>query len=513
MHEDKTSVNNKIVISIDEVGSDFTRHIDELKNSRIVFSGRFGIGKTYFLREFFKKNNNKYEVVHLFPVNYQISQNDDIVNLLQYDILLSLMDKFGKNLFSETEDILEILPEIILPLLYLIPQVAQATLVGSIQPDQPKTFIAVLFLAVLTKLGKKLTQQDLIIKSFQSVIKKENKKLTKFLSEMSQKSLSSKSSMSDVISNGLDNIKGGKKTVLIIDDLDRVDPEHIFRLLNVFSACFDYTDDKQKNLFGFDKVIIVSDFNNLESIFHHRYGVNADFNGYFDKFFSAEVFYFDNRTAIKEVINEIISNLQYNSKDEKWFKNTLISNIDCYHFLLDTFLTRAVNLGELNLRQLIKGTQIKLVPFNTFSVEKVGMDRNFAFQDENRKLLLSINICLDILTSIFGGDSNRTLQVLQNIKQSLSDEENNIYFQYYMTILARILLRIKTKDDFNKNVNWDGNQFQCEYTNGNFSKPDSFVKGNTKLFFSMLVVYYKSNKYKIPINEWWEKEYIQDDII
>ena len=36
--------------------------------------------------------------------------------------------------------------------------------------------------------------------------------------------------------------KDGKKTVLIIDDLDRIDPEHIFRLLNVFAAHLDIRD-------------------------------------------------------------------------------------------------------------------------------------------------------------------------------------------------------------------------------------------------------------------------------
>ena len=38
----------------------------------------------------------------------------------------------------------------------------------------------------------------------------------------------------------------GKKVVLIIENLDRIDPDHIFRILNIFSAHFDYHDADSK---------------------------------------------------------------------------------------------------------------------------------------------------------------------------------------------------------------------------------------------------------------------------
>lgn len=76
-----------------------------------------------------------------------------------------------------------------------------------------------------------------------------------------------------------------KMKVLIIDDLDRIDPEHIFRLFNIFSAHFDYhkgTDNK----FGFNKVVFVCDIRNIRNMFHSRYGAATDFTGYIDKFYS-----------------------------------------------------------------------------------------------------------------------------------------------------------------------------------------------------------------------------------
>ena len=73
-----------------------------------------------------------------------------------------------------------------------------------------------------------------------------------------------------------------KRKVLIIDDLDRMDPDHIFRIMNVFAAQFDH-ERFGYNKFAFDKVIIVCDLDNLRNLFAHKYGSNVDFSGYIDK--------------------------------------------------------------------------------------------------------------------------------------------------------------------------------------------------------------------------------------
>ena len=84
------------------------------------------------------------------------------------------------------------------------------------------------------------------------------------------------------------NIENKVTTVLLIDDLDRLDPEHVFRLFNIFSAHYD--DVTESNKFGFDKIIFVCDINNIQQMFNHRYGINVEFNGYIDKFYSSEIF-------------------------------------------------------------------------------------------------------------------------------------------------------------------------------------------------------------------------------
>lgn len=70
----------------------FIEHLGIDHNHRIVFSGAFGTGKTYFLERFFKKHES-YEAIHLFPVNYSVASNEDIFELIKYDILFKLLEE------------------------------------------------------------------------------------------------------------------------------------------------------------------------------------------------------------------------------------------------------------------------------------------------------------------------------------------------------------------------------------------------------------------------------------
>ena len=95
---------------------------------------------------------------------------------------------------------------------------------------------------------------------------------------------------SKLLKDKIKELKGEKQSVLVLDDLERIDPEHIFRILNVFSAHLDSSNNESENKFGFDKVVLVADYHNIKSIYQHKYGLDTDFNGYFDKFFSIEIF-------------------------------------------------------------------------------------------------------------------------------------------------------------------------------------------------------------------------------
>ena len=59
-----------------------------------------------------------------------------------------------------------------------------------------------------------------------------------------------------------------KKPVLIVEDLDRLDPKHLFRILNVLSAHIDDTSmpDVVTNKFGFNNIVLVMDYETTEYI-------------------------------------------------------------------------------------------------------------------------------------------------------------------------------------------------------------------------------------------------------
>src|ERR1700754_2660453 len=79
----------------------FIEHLKIKDNERIIFSGKFGHGKTTFLEYFFEedkqkinfKNEISYNVIKLFPVNYSIASNEDIFKYIKYDIILEMLRK------------------------------------------------------------------------------------------------------------------------------------------------------------------------------------------------------------------------------------------------------------------------------------------------------------------------------------------------------------------------------------------------------------------------------------
>lgn len=80
---------------IEGVFQKFENHLNLENNNRIIFSGKFGLGKSYFLNEFFKEEGDekKYFSIFLNPVNYSIASNEDIFELIKFDILYQILDK------------------------------------------------------------------------------------------------------------------------------------------------------------------------------------------------------------------------------------------------------------------------------------------------------------------------------------------------------------------------------------------------------------------------------------
>src|ERR1700743_3685978 len=86
----------------------FKAHLAIDNNKRILFSAPFGAGKSFFLNNFFDASGEKLAMT-IHPVDYAVSSNEDIFELIKFDILTGLIDKYFEQLDLSDEDIPELL--------------------------------------------------------------------------------------------------------------------------------------------------------------------------------------------------------------------------------------------------------------------------------------------------------------------------------------------------------------------------------------------------------------------
>lgn len=186
-----------------------------------------------------------------------------------------------------------------------------------------------------------------------------------------------------------------KENVLLIDDFDRLDPEHIFRILNILSVHNDYLSNTYQNKFGFDKIIIVCDIDCIKDYYHHKYGEKANFKGYIDKFCSTKFFRFSNDEAVQHFCEE----------------NIIINDLPAhYSRTLLIIVLALLKKGKLTLRNLLK---------YRYDIERIDFTINASLVFNKDKycpggrFINTDSICIDttdfpsfhiiaILTNIFG---------------------------------------------------------------------------------------------------------------
>lgn len=342
-----------IKIETSELLNDFKQHLDFENNKRILFSGPFGTGKSTFLKEFSEKENEDFFYLKIFPVNYSVSANEDVFELIKFDLLMQLMGNYHEEINLKKEDFTLLLKSQMfimermkfMPLLYAILGFSEK--IGTPIVD---------FIKALEK-----TVGD--FKTFSNEIKiDEENDITAFLEAIEQKNGShhEMDAVSELILDLIGRIKASKEnvqSVLIIDDLDRLDPEHIFRLFNIFSAHYDEINGENK--FGFDKVIFVCDIENIRKIFHHKYGSDVDFSGYIDKFYSITPFDFDNRKYVKAKTGELLYKINFDSNLTYY---RFHENIRFYKSTKAVILS-LIEIRVLNLRMLLNYPDLKVPDF------------------------------------------------------------------------------------------------------------------------------------------------------
>ncbi len=371
----------QIKLDHSSIKTDFIEHLNLSGNDRLLFTAPFGSGKSTFLNEVFEEQKESFFTLKLFPINYSVSLNEDVFELIKFDLILQLIGLYKDEVDLKREDFSTLLTSQV----YISERLKVMPIVNAL-------------LALSGKVGKSASE---LIKAFSDTIKDfkefqeeikidEEKELKDYLAQIESRK-GSGYEMDDISVLGAnliervktkrnENISDEKlkvKSVLIIDDLDRLDPEHTFRLFNIFTAHFD--DLIHGNKFGFDKVVFVCDIENIWKLYRHKYGFDVDFKGYLDKFYSLYPFEFDNRKYVKEKIGNFLELIKTTGTNHGELFLHLIKreNDFDFYYTLRWLLLSLINCRALNLRTLVS-IRTYHFPNDTFDVgENHEENKNF----------------------------------------------------------------------------------------------------------------------------------------
>ncbi len=459
---------------IEKVFQKFEDHLSIKNNNRIIFSGKFGIGKSYFLNEFFTDEQyaNKYFHIVLNPVNYSVSSNQDIFELIKFDILFQILDKNIVD-FDDFDFPVGNLAYQYFSNKFLNDFVSNVDLLGEtvIEEQLPKSY------SIIKNIGKLVSKISEINKNDFDNFKKEIesnpdlKIIKQFFDKEELKigSLYENNAVSQLIYKLVKGIetKTEKKPVLVIDDLDRIDPEHIFRILNIFSA----HDKLGENKFGFEKVILVCDINNIKHIYHHFYGDSVDFFGYINKFFSSEVYNYSNA----DYVNWFNVNFPQDQYDAE--------NVQFLRYIFSD----AIMKNYISARQLFNNdfSRSGIADFYT-----VNVDQRFAVICNNQSvgifsLFKPIYSILKTIIRYFGS-SNNFLKYLDEVEFQELSRFQNILGQMYLFINLRKAINEAGAQTFgtpyNFTITYDGY--------GRYKFEGDFRSADLKLFFKDVIDQY-----------------------
>lgn len=274
-------------ISITKELVEFHEHLEN--NRRVVLSAKFGEGKTTFLQEFKKVYEGSYKFIEIHPLDYAVAPNSDIFEYLKRDIMLQLagekealdfdldLDTLGKQIFN-WESLFDVVKFLLatLPMGPVASKVIDKCAQIKQKYDEKKNTFPSYLNSFATQRGG-IYERDAYTVLIEETIKRIHER---------------------------EEGEGARQTVLIIEDLDRMDPAHIFRILNVLGAHINDATDGNK--FFFSNIIFVMDYEVTEHIFHHFYGDHANYTGYMSKFCSNYPFRFSITKVAHEYLKQFI---------------------------------------------------------------------------------------------------------------------------------------------------------------------------------------------------------------
>lgn len=457
-------MNNKKALDLDlklfeAPAISFAKHLDLPDNSRIIFSGMYGAGKSTFINHFFSDevqlqyfNIKRYNVIHLYPVNYTISTNEDIFKYIKIDILNYILKEYP-NVVDETTFsfstiasylIANKLGHLVPSLFLLLGQIGETDLLSDMGIPEEVSKPASVFQSLHNMLNVLAGKYDELkngpneLKKIESFLSEDTHKegspyelnfitslIIDFIKRLKEEVTEARVELDDTDTNKKTKIE----TVLVIDDLDRLDPSHVFRLFNIFAAHLNDKDELQ-NKFGFSKVIFVCDIANIRRLYAHFYGSNTSFSGYIDKFYSNKVFYYNNIDVVRQMASTFVQQSNffydvYNNGNKKPIKNDLVfynlSNI------LSTFLINS----SISLRSLLKLRN----PFQ-ITYKDVNLSLPYTYT-----ISISAIVELEVLISLLGSKEDvMDAFLLAKLNSNLAEKnlEDRAYYNFAMSCLPVI---------------------------------------------------------------------------
>lgn len=411
-----TNPTNTIKIPNDSIIMEFKEHLDLEINERILFTAPFGAGKSTFINDFEDQNQEGYRFIRLYPVNYAVSANEDIFELIKFDILYELREKYSGDLDFKKDDF-SLRLRTYMFLRYKMDKKALVTnlldLGGEIcKPLGKLTSILWDTWNDFKNYSEEIKIDELaLIEEFfkENIETKGNPKEMNTFSLLIQElvcQLKEKRLPEDE-NEEIEDVQQKNKTVLVIDDLDRLDPDHIFRLFNIFSA---HTHSiSGENKFGFDKVVFVCDIENIRKIYAHKYGVGVDFSGYMDKFYSVKPFIYNNFKYLTQKITAIINQSTFINVS----KGDIVKN-ESVVCLLAAVLKILSKNKAINLRSIFKSTTFLL------SIEGHVKIKNYIVLSKDR---ISLIVVFEIISEMLGGWTH--------LEKALLTVKDNFYNQQY----------------------------------------------------------------------------------
>ena len=384
----------RLILDHTTIKNEFLEHLTLSGNDRVLFTAPFGAGKSTFLNEFFQEDQSRFFTLKLFPVNYSVSLNEDVFELIKFDLLLQLMGTYQEEVNLQKEDFSTLL----LSQVYISERLKVMPIVNALVSLSGKVGKSAI------ELIKALSATIDDFKGFQDEMKiDEEIELKSFLSQIEKRKGSTyeMDDISELIFDLLKRVKESKtvndqpdvRSVLVIDDLDRLDPEHTFRLFNVFTAHFDELN--LGNKFGFDTVIFVCDIENIWKLYRHKYGAGVDFKGYMDKFYSYLPFDFDNRKYVKQKIGSFLNTLATNHSTSGQVFSLLIKteNSHDFYYVVRFVLLSLISAKALNLRTLVSESRYDFPDYNFDAFKDRRVNSDFP-------ILLLFNLLKKFYTSV-----------------------------------------------------------------------------------------------------------------